>query len=160
MTRIQGHILTPTGFVRGELIVDDTGHVAQVVGQPLSEAHVLDAALPIVIPGFIDLHVHGGGGCDVMDGDNAIATVASQHARHGTTALLGTTMTAPIEDLEKRLPGWRGHAPTVRSAARGYWVCIWKVPTSAMKNSAPNLHSHGPSLPPNWNASMPWHRSV
>lgn len=105
MTRIQGQILTPTGFVHGELIVDDTGHVAKIVGQPLSEAHVLDASLPIVIPGFIDLHVHGGGGCDVMDGGNAIATVARQHARHGTTALLGTTMTAPLEDLEKAFAG-------------------------------------------------------
>lgn len=108
MTRIQGHILTPTGFVRGELTVDDAGRVAQVTGQPVSEAQVLEVRLAIVIPGFIDLHVHGGGGCDVMEGGSAIATVARQHAQHGTTALLGTTMTAPMEDLERAFAGLAG----------------------------------------------------
>jgi N-acetylglucosamine-6-phosphate deacetylase len=105
MTVIKGHILTPTGFVLGELTVDDAGRVAQVTGQPVSEARVFDGALPIVIPGFIDLHVHGGGGSDVMDGGNAIATVAGQHAQHGTTSMLGTTMTAPMEDLELAFAG-------------------------------------------------------
>jgi N-acetylglucosamine-6-phosphate deacetylase len=55
------------------------------------------------LPGFIDLHVHGGGGADVMDGNGAIDTVARMHARHGTTSLLATTMTAPHDDIEKAL---------------------------------------------------------
>ncbi|MBC7919380.1 MAG: N-acetylglucosamine-6-phosphate deacetylase [Rhodoferax sp.] len=105
MTSIKGHILTPTGFVLGELHINAEGRVAQVTGQPVSEARVFDSALPIVLPGFIDLHVHGGGGRDVMDGGNAIATVAGQHAQHGTTSLLGTTMTAPMEDLELAFAG-------------------------------------------------------
>ena len=102
---IKGHILTPTGFVLGELSIDAQGRVAQVSGQPVSEARVFDAGLPIVLPGFVDLHVHGGGGSDVMDGGNAIATVAAQHAQHGTTSMLGTTMTAPMEDLELAFAG-------------------------------------------------------
>ena len=54
---------------------------------------------PIVLPGFIDLHVHGGAGHDIMEGGDAALHVATLHARHGTTSMLGTTMTAPMEDL-------------------------------------------------------------
>lgn len=47
-------------------------------------------------PGFIDLHVHGGGGADFMDGDpEADGIITELHARHGTTGLLATTLTAP-----------------------------------------------------------------
>jgi N-acetylglucosamine-6-phosphate deacetylase len=61
---------------------------------------VRDSAQPLVLPGFVDLHVHGGGGRDIMEGGDAAARVAELHARHGTTALLATTMTAPATDLE------------------------------------------------------------
>jgi N-acetylglucosamine-6-phosphate deacetylase len=50
---------------------------------------------PWVLPGFVDLHVHGGGGADVMAGEAAVRAMARFHARHGTTALLATTVTAP-----------------------------------------------------------------
>lgn len=59
----------------------------------------------LVLPGFIDLHVHGGGGADVMDGGDAVQTMARLHARHGTTALLATTMTAPYGDIERAFEG-------------------------------------------------------
>lgn len=59
----------------------------------------------LVLPGFIDLHVHGGGGADVMDGGDALLTMAQQHARHGTTALLATTMTAPYDEIERAFEG-------------------------------------------------------
>ena len=105
MSSIKGHILTPTGFVAGEISFAPDGRVAQVTGQVVSESRVRDAALPIVLPGFIDLHVHGGGGRDIMEGGDAAATVAALHAQHGTTSLLGTTMTAPMGDLELAFAG-------------------------------------------------------
>jgi len=46
------------------------------------------------------LHVHGGGGADVMDNWAKFETLTRMHARHGTTSLLATTMTAPREELE------------------------------------------------------------
>jgi N-acetylglucosamine-6-phosphate deacetylase len=52
-----------------------------------------------IIPGFIDAHVHGGDGADVMDGADAVEQVAAFHLRHGTTTLLPTTVTAPVEKL-------------------------------------------------------------
>jgi N-acetylglucosamine-6-phosphate deacetylase len=66
-----------------------------------------DSGQPLVLPGFIDLHVHGGGGRDIMEGGGAASRVAQCHAAHGTTALLATTMTAPMADLETAFTGLR-----------------------------------------------------
>ncbi|MBL8289273.1 MAG: N-acetylglucosamine-6-phosphate deacetylase [Rubrivivax sp.] len=101
---LAGHILTPAGFVRGEIEVAAGGRIGRVQGEPVSEAQArADAALPLVLPGFIDTHVHGGGGADTMDAGDAVATLARLHARHGTTALLATTMTAPLPEIEAAL---------------------------------------------------------
>lgn len=59
----------------------------------------------LVLPGFVDLHCHGGGGADVMEGGDAARRVARAHARHGTAAFLATTMTAPVGDIEVALDG-------------------------------------------------------
>ncbi len=57
-----------------------------------------------IAPGFIDLHVHGGGGADFMDGDpEAVATITETHARFGTTGLLATTLTAPEEEIRRAI---------------------------------------------------------
>lgn len=54
----------------------------------------------LVAPGFVDLHVHGGGGADFMDGQpGAFEAVLAAHAAHGTTSLLATTLAAPEEAL-------------------------------------------------------------
>jgi len=49
--------------------------------------------------GFIDLHIHGGGGHDFMEADQGIKKILETHARFGTTSMLATTMTAPFEEL-------------------------------------------------------------
>jgi N-acetylglucosamine-6-phosphate deacetylase len=60
----------------------------------------IDAGGRYVAPGLIDIHVHGGGGHDFMDGTvEAFLGVAALHAQHGTTAMLPTTMTCPLEKL-------------------------------------------------------------
>jgi N-acetylglucosamine-6-phosphate deacetylase len=55
--------------------------------------------LPLITPGFIDQHVHGGGGGDTMDGEGGVRALARHHLRHGTTALLATTLTAPWDQV-------------------------------------------------------------
>ena len=99
MTRqITGCILTPAGWIRGSLSFGE--RIEAIDGETLVAP---GAGEPLILPGFIDLHVHGGGGRDVMDGDGAVDTVARLHARHGTTSLLATTMTAPRADIERAL---------------------------------------------------------
>ena len=113
---LQGHILTPQGFVRGEL-THQGGRVTSVLGPAVSEDSVRAGTLPIVLPGFIDLHVHGGGGLDTMAGGDAIRTIARTHARHGTTALLATTMTAPRHEIEAALRALAPHIARHESGA-------------------------------------------
>lgn len=102
MKTVEGCILTPEGFVQGHLQLQG-GQVVAVEGSAVSEAQAQASGLPWVLPGFIDLHVHGGGGYDSMAGGDAVAHIARAHARHGTTALLATTMTAPRSEIEAAL---------------------------------------------------------
>jgi N-acetylglucosamine-6-phosphate deacetylase len=88
---LEGNILTATGWVLGRLHLAH-GRIAQIDGQPCDPA---SNNAPYLLPGFIDLHVHGGGGRDIMEGSSAFATIARTHRRFGTTSLLATTMTAP-----------------------------------------------------------------
>jgi N-acetylglucosamine-6-phosphate deacetylase len=106
--RIEGHILTAQGFVSGRLEVGPDGRIATLRGEPVDEHAVRDGQAPIVLPGFVDLHVHGGAGRDIMQGGDAALHVARAHAAHGTTALLATTMTAPAGDLVTAFEGLRG----------------------------------------------------
>ena len=119
MTRpiaVEGNVLTPRGFVRGRVQIEG-GHVAAIDGDPIDEAAARrDVGQPIVLPGFIDLHVHGGGGADTMDAGAAVAQVARTHAQYGTTAMLATTMTAPIGDIQTAM---RALAPLCRQRAPG-----------------------------------------
>jgi N-acetylglucosamine-6-phosphate deacetylase len=97
-TTLNGNILTPEGWVLGTLRFDgySDGRIAEIVGLPVDPAQN-DA--PCILPGFIDLHVHGGGGHDVMQGGDAAHTIARTHTRHGTTSWLATTMTAPPDEI-------------------------------------------------------------
>jgi N-acetylglucosamine-6-phosphate deacetylase len=107
MKSLRGNILTPQGFVVGSIDFAEDGRIASILGSPIDAAVVRDSAQPLVLPGFVDLHVHGGGGRDIMEGGDAAARVAEQHASHGTTSLLATTMTAPMDDLETAFAGLR-----------------------------------------------------
>ena len=115
MNRLEGHILTPQGFVHGTLR-HASGRVTAIEGPPVDEATARASALPLLLPGFIDLHVHGGGGHDTMGGGDAALHIARMHARHGTTALLATTMTAPLAEIEAAL---RALAPLCQARPAG-----------------------------------------
>ncbi|MQA37795.1 N-acetylglucosamine-6-phosphate deacetylase [Rugamonas aquatica] len=97
---IQGNILTSAGWVRGEISFSD--RIAAIHGSSTDPSKNEDV---YILPGFIDLHVHGGGGKDVMEGGDAVHTIAAIHAKHGTTSMLATTMTAPPEDIDLALQG-------------------------------------------------------
>ena len=60
----------------------------------------------IIIPGFIDLHCHGGNGFDVMEGSQSIIEMSKYHLRHGTTSIMPTTWTNSLEDTISALKGF------------------------------------------------------
>ena len=102
-------VLTPGGeWPRGWIAVEGGRIAAMGQGKPPERrragANVLDAGGLVALPGFIDLHVHGAIGADVMDADpDGLRRMARFYASHGVTAWLPTTMTASARDLERAL---------------------------------------------------------
>src|SRR5262245_9822292 len=94
----------PSGFVTADLLMEADRIIAVGFDLTAPQTPTIDARGYTILPGFIDLHVHGGAGADVMDASGeGLAAMAAFVARHGVTAFLPTTMTAP-------------HAPTVAAA--------------------------------------------
>lgn len=105
---IVGKIVTPTEEIsEGYLLVKDdkiekVGPGFKTKGFKSSE--IIDARGSTVIPGLIDLHLHGGGGHDIMEQTGeALSNVALAHARQGTTSFLATLITAPVEKITETL---------------------------------------------------------
>jgi N-acetylglucosamine-6-phosphate deacetylase len=94
---LTGRILTPAGLQEGTL------HFGAQIDR--FEPGAIPADAPLVVPGFIDVHVHGGGGADTMDGAGGVRTLAAHHLKHGTTTLYPTTITSPWRDVLTALRG-------------------------------------------------------
>lgn len=93
-------LMTPEGVVEGDLLAHD-GQIAAVgaAGAPES-AQVVEAEGGWLLPGFIDIHAHGGVGREAMDADpEGLRAIAQFYAAHGVTSFLPTTWTAPHEDI-------------------------------------------------------------
>ncbi len=88
-----------------------------------SDVTVIDAEGRYVSPGFIDLHVHGGGGADFTDGTmEAFHTVLSFHGSHGTTLLYPTLMAGSAASLHKAMETYKEvMAMDIDGAAMGGW---------------------------------------
>ena len=97
-----GRVITPSGIIP-EGIVLISGDTITSVGKnniDFPGAIEIDAKGKYVSPGFIDIHVHGGGGYDFMDGtEEAFLKVAETHARYGTTSMLPTTLTGSKDQI-------------------------------------------------------------
>src|SRR5712692_5509508 len=115
---LAGTIYTPDEQIQpGVILIEDhriatVGRNEQVKIPPA--ARIIDRRDRTVVPGFVDLHVHGGAGRDLMEATpEAVATVAAHLASHGTTSFLATTVTASLErtlkatrDLSEIIRAW------------------------------------------------------
>lgn len=83
-------------------IKDDIIHAITPDSTPIEHAdQIIDVNGAYVAPGFIDLHIHGGGGADFMDADpTKYDVIAQAHARHGMTACLATTLASSLSELQ------------------------------------------------------------
>jgi len=100
-----GKILTPYRIIEGTIIVVD-GKIKEVSegNIDVADAIEIDAKGNYIAPGFIDIHVHGGGGHDFMDGsEESFLKIAETHAMYGTTGLMPTTLTSELDELYNTL---------------------------------------------------------
>ena len=107
---INGRIITPEKIIEnGSLLISD-GIITEISDKEiLTKTDItVDAEENFISPGFIDIHVHGGGGSDFMDGTiGDFLTIAETHLKYGTTALVPTTLSAGKENLLHILDTYR-----------------------------------------------------
>jgi len=103
-------IITPMRVIDNGVLIVNENKIADVgfeneVKIPQNTG-IIDVSGRYLAPGFIDIHIHGGGGVDTMEGtEDAIEKISIVHAQGGSTSLVLTTNTAPMEDIIKALEG-------------------------------------------------------
>ena len=98
--------------VVGRLVLDDRVEAGRVVVQDglivaVETGDDPESPGPFITPGFVDVHTHGGGGHDVMDGAAGMDGTARHLLRHGVTSFLPTGVTSPIPDLVRYAKAFR-----------------------------------------------------
>jgi len=127
--QIHGRAFVDGAIAEDVLVTIDHGVVA-AIEQTADVPAAAERTKDLIVPGFIDCHVHGGDGADFMDADGeANARILDFHARHGTTALAATTLSASPNDLYKAVAAI---ARTAKLRAGGAEICA--------------LHLEGPYL--------------
>ena len=118
------HLFTPAGdWQPGWLLAEGKTIRGMEPGQPPSFesgflSRTIDAQGRPLLPGFIDLHVHGAMGHEAMDGSSqALQEMARYYARHGVTAFLATTWTAPSQSIRGALEAVQGSLGRVQGGA-------------------------------------------
>ena len=135
-----GRVLTPLEEVADAVLLVEDGRIAAVGSRegmrvPAGSAEY-DAPGMTIVPGFVDLHIHGAGGRDVMEATSeALATAAATLARRGTTSFVATTVTASAEDTCRSLEGIARYTASLQNRARG-------------RAEALGIHLEGPFINP------------
>ncbi|KXA94099.1 hypothetical protein AKJ65_05415 [candidate division MSBL1 archaeon SCGC-AAA259E19] len=114
-----GFLITPFRSIpNGNLLIKD-GKFSKVgkiqTNSSTPGTKVYDLQGNYMVPGFLDMHLHGGGG-DVMDADlQSLEKMSKIHARHGTTSIVPTTTTAPLPKIEDALDIIEEHVSAQRT---------------------------------------------
>lgn len=100
---VNGRILTPAGWLEGGSVIIDGNKIKSACNCDLhiEGAEIIDAKGCSVVPGGIEMHVHGGGGRDFMEGEEEAFRVAVKaHMKHGTTAIYPTLSSSTVPMIE------------------------------------------------------------
>ncbi|MFJ6726003.1 N-acetylglucosamine-6-phosphate deacetylase [Streptomyces sp. NPDC091281] len=98
------HVVLPTGTVTGARVTVDGARIAAVTTGPgdAPEGEVLDVGGHWLVPGFVDLHNHGGGGASFSGSAEEALKAIRTHRRHGTTTLVASTVTDTLDVLARQ----------------------------------------------------------
>lgn len=100
---VNGHILTPKGWLEGGSVIIEDNKIKAVsnIDLHIVDAEIIDAKGCYVVPGGIDLHTHGGGGRDFIEGsEDAFRAAVNAHMKHGTTTIYPTLSSSTIPSIE------------------------------------------------------------
>ena len=100
---INGRILTPQGWLKGGSVIVEGNKIKAVSNNDLhvEGAEIIDAKGCTIVPGGIEMHVHGGGGRDFMEGtEEAFRVAINAHAKHGTTSIFPTLSSSTVPMIE------------------------------------------------------------
>lgn len=128
-----GDVVLPDRLAEAGSVIIDGERIAAVETKSVAPggATVIDASNCFVVPGFIDVHVHGVAGLDTLDGGDVVAQIAAVLPRYGVTAFCPTTVACGPDDLESFLsqvrdaratvgrPSSAGHPPSAGHAFTG-----------------------------------------
>ena len=98
MKNFKGNIINHNHSFVGEIIFDEKINIIKKSKSSDFNHYI--------IPGFVDLHCHGGNGFDVMEGSQSIIEMSKYHLRHGTTSIMPTTWTNTLENTISALKGF------------------------------------------------------
>jgi N-acetylglucosamine-6-phosphate deacetylase len=114
---INAKILLDDQFIEDKVLLFDHQIIGIADSADVEEADIIDADGAYVSAGFIDMHLHGNGGADVMDATpEALETISSSLLQTGSTSFLATTMTMSSQDIDNALQNIQLHAGKVTGA--------------------------------------------
>lgn len=116
---VGGTVVLPDRLLRNNSVLCTNGKVVAIADklEMPKDTSIVSVKGRYLTPGFVDMHVHGGGGADFMDATTeAIRIACSSHLRHGTTSIFPTTTTGSVVEIEAmiracqeaRFPTFRG----------------------------------------------------
>lgn len=135
-------------FVSGHTLISADGLICDLLPAPLVERQVgdrrIDGRGAFVLPGFVDVHVHGGNGFDVMDGrETALSGLCDFLVTQGVTSFLGTTMADSRARIETALETMRAYAKRPHSPFLGVHL-EGPYLNAAFRGSQPAMHLRVP----------------
>ena len=100
---INGKIHTPQGWLKNGSVIISDNKILEVSNCDLAVvgANIVDARGMYIVPGGVEIHVHGGGGRDFMEGtEDAFRTAVDAHMQHGTTSIFPTLSSSSIPMIQ------------------------------------------------------------
>ncbi|WP_439793425.1 N-acetylglucosamine-6-phosphate deacetylase [Photobacterium leiognathi] len=142
-------IFTPTGIAYNHYIIVNDGKIEAITETKPLDCDVTELEGQTLVPGFIDIHIHGRAGADVMDATpQALQTIADALPKTGVVAWVGTTVTAPWQDIINALQQVREFCQQPKQVGAKLLGSFLEGPyfTEAYRGSHPTQYLQAPSI--------------